>query len=232
MYFLIGVIILIVFIIILYFILHIRLRKLLDQSGFQGMNLRDIIEQARLEDQEVPKSLASMDRIYLSQIKKDFVDININELKRKAEGIILDCYQAIEKKDTSHLKGKIKSFADKILQEYQGKNVKFQKFKIHNTVVSDYRKENGIASIYFSTAYEYYLNVDGNMQKTQDRARCEFIYIIDEKEIPKEVMALGIHCPNCGSPITSLGEKTCSYCGSAVKEIIHKVFTCNDVVRY
>ena len=213
MYFLIGVIVFIVFVVGVYFYIKIRIRKTLDGAGFSGMNLKDIIDEARLEDQEVPKSLASMDRIYLKQIVKDFPDIHINELKSDAEKVLLDSYKAIEKKDSSLLKGQIKSFVDKIIEDYQGKEDSFDHFKIHNTVVSNYKKERGIATITFSIAFEY-------------------IYVYDLKDIPSEENVLGIHCPNCGSPITSLGYKSCSYCGSQVKEIISRVFVCNNIVRY
>lgn len=59
-----------------------------------------------------------MDSIYLEQIKKDFIDININELKREAEKVILDSYKAIEAKDSSKFSGKIKSFINKIQTIY------------------------------------------------------------------------------------------------------------------
>ena len=228
MYFLIGVGILIVFVLIMFFYIKYRIRRTLDSVGFAGKNLKDIIEEARLEDQEVPKSLASMDSIYLRQIVKDFPDIHINELKSDAEKVLLDSYKAIEKKDSSLLKGQIKSFVDKIIQDYHGKESSYDHFKIHNTVVSNYKKERGIATITFSSAFEYYLNG----VKTQDRAKLEYIYVYDLKDVPTEEKVLGIHCPNCGSPITSLGNKSCSYCGSQVKEIISRVFVCNNIVRY
>lgn len=231
MYFLIGVCIFILFLIFTYLYFRIRIRRILKDAGFSYRNLKEIIEDARLEDQENPKSLASMDRIYLSQIKKDFIDININELKRSAEKVILDSYRAIESGDSSSLKGKIKSFVEKQIQEYEGRSVSFRNFKFHNTVVSNYQKENGIATIYFSSAFEYYLDVDGNSRKIQDRARCEFIYVIDESKT-KDKALIGFHCPNCGSPISSLGEVHCRYCGSAFLEVFRRVFTCNDIVRY
>ena len=53
---------------------------------------------------------------------------------------------------------------------------------------------------------------------------------ISDEEADKKV--LGIHCPNCGSPITTLGQKSCSYCGQAILEFIGRVFTCDDIVRY
>ena len=51
-------------------------------------------------------------------------------------------------------------------------------------------------------------------------------------EVDADLKVLGIHCPNCGSPITSLGQKNCSYCGQLILEFIGRVFTCNDIVRY
>lgn len=230
--FLIGVIILIVFCVFAYFYFRHRIRRILDKFGFAGMNLKEVIDEAKLEDQEVPKSLSSMDSIYLEQIKKDFPDININELKRQSEKILLDVYEGVEKKDSSMFKGKIKSFVDSMIGDYKNKDVSFQNMKIHNTVVSSYKKEGGVVTIYFASSFQYQLNVDGKSVKTQDRAKTEFIYVYDIHEVEAEKKILGIHCPNCGSPITSLGQKSCGYCGQAILEFIGRVFTCDDVVRY
>jgi hypothetical protein len=232
MAFLIGVIILILFIIFVYFFVKFKIRSILGKNGYSGMSLKSIIEEARLEDQEVPKSLSSMDSVYLEQIKKDFVDININELKRESEKVILDLFNAVSNRDTSKLKGKVKSYAENMIKSYKDKNVKFNDFKFHNTVVSRYKKEKGVATIYFGSSFQYYLEVDGKSVKTQDRARVEFIYVYDIDKADEDKNVLGIHCPNCGAPVKKLGEKNCSYCGSLVLEIISKVFTCNDIERY
>lgn len=232
MYFLIGVIILIVFCLIVYFYFKVSIKNMFRNYGISPMKLSDILKEARLEDQDVPKSLASMDSVYLERIKKDFPDININDLKRKAEEVLLNCLKAIESRDTSKLKGKIKEYCDAIIEDNKGHKIRYDNIKIHNTVVSKYINDNGISTIYFSSSYEYFLNTDGKSVKKQDRVKCEFIYVYDIEKVEESKKVLGIHCPNCGSPITSLGEKSCSYCGSAVKEIIGRVFVCNDIVRY
>ena len=232
MAFLIGICILIIFIVFCYFFVKFKVRSVLNKAGFSGMNLKDVIDEARLEDEVTPKSLASMDRIYLRQINEDFPDLNINQLRRSSEKVILDCFNAVEDKNSTGLKGKIKSFADDLIRDYKDKNVHFNNFSFHNTVVSDYKKDKGIATIVFSSAFQYYLEVDGESKRVQDRAKVEYIYIINELEVPISKSVLGIHCPNCGSPITTLGEKKCSYCGSAVVEIYSKVFTCNNILRY
>ena len=232
MAFLIGVCIFIFFVVICYIFIKIKIRSILNKTGFSGMNLKDVIEEARLEDENTPKSLASMERIYLRQIRKDFPDLNINQLKRKSEKVILDCYNAVEDKNSNELKGKIKSFVEDMIRDYRGGDVHFNEISFHNTVISDYKKENGVATLVFSTAFQYYLIVNGKDKKVQDRAKIEYIYVIDENQVSASQKVLGIHCPNCGSPITTLGEKTCSYCGSAVRELFGKVFVCNDIVRY
>lgn len=232
MLFLIGVIIIIVFIIIGYIIVRIRLRRMLDQFGYVGMNLKDIVEQARIEDQEVPKSLSSMDSVYLDSIRKDFPDLNINELKREAEKIVLDCYNAIENKNTGNFKGKIKSFIEASIDDYKDKDIKFDDIRIHNTVISKYKKEEGIVTLTFTIGFQYYLVIDGNSKKVQDRCRCEYIYVYDVDKVDNDLKVLGLNCPNCGSPIKSLGQKKCAYCGTGVLDIVKRVFTCCDVVRY
>ncbi len=230
--FLIGVILLILFVLILYFYFRVRIQKFLRQFGLSAQNIGDIIEEARLEDQELPKSLSSMDRIFEKQVLTDFPDMNIQELKKKSEKEILDFFQAIERGDSSSLSGKIKSAAESMIMDFQGKNISFQQFRFHNTVLSNYHKNKNIATLSFSSAFEYYQNENGHSVKCQDRARVEYIYVIDETAIADSVKAIGIHCPNCGSPIKTLGEKHCSYCGSAILEVVGRVFVCNDIVRY
>ena len=232
MYFLIGVVILIVFLVIVYFYFRIRIRHILDKAGFLGMNLKQVIDEARLEDQEVPKSLSSMDSIYLEQFRHDFPNFHIDELKRDAEKILLDSFNAIERHDSSKFKGKVKGFIDSMIDDNLGKEVHYEDFKIHNTVISNYRKEAGVATIFFATSFQYYKVCNGKSVKTQDRCKMEYIYVYDIHKAESDQKSLAIHCPNCGAPITSLGQKGCSYCGQAILEIIGRVFTCYDIVRY
>lgn len=232
MFFLIGVIVLIVFIVSLILYFRYRIKTLLNRIGFSGVNIADVIEEAKIEDQELPKSLSSMDSIYLTNIKKDFPDLNINELKAESEKIILDVYNSIEKKNSNNLKGKIKSFTNDLINDYNLKSVKFNNFKFHKTVISKYSNTNGIATITFGSSFEYYLNIDGKETKVQDRVKTEFIYVIDIDKVSAEKKVLGINCPNCGSPIKSLGDLQCSYCGTGLKNIYRHSFTCNNIVRY
>lgn len=233
MWFLIGVVILIGFVIFCYYFMRNKIRKL--SIKYLGTtNIKEILEKSQLEDEETPKSLSSMDSIYLEQIRRDFPDININELKRMSEKEILNTYKAIENKDSGSIKnGKVKSFVDSVIDDIGDDEVRYSDIKIHKTVVSKYEKSKGVATIYFSTAFQY-MYKKGNMsiKKVQDRVKTEYIYVIDVNEVEHSKKVLGINCPNCGSPVISLGEKTCSYCGSGVIDIVRRVWTINDIVKY
>ncbi len=232
MFILLAVIIVVSFTSFLILFVRFKIRSILNKAGFANMNLADVIREARLEDQELPKSLSSMDSVYLTRIKQDFPDLNINELKAKTEKTILDIYNCIENKNSSGLKGKLKSFTDEIINDYKNNNVKYNNFKIHNTVVSKYRNDKGIATIEFGCSYEYILVVDGKSTKVQDRSKLEFIYVIDIDKVSADKSVLGINCPNCGAPVKKLGDLYCIYCGTGLKNIYRHSFTCNNIVRY
>ena len=228
MYFLIGVIIFILFLIIFYFILKTKIIRFFQRLGFPISQLDDIIRDVRLDEEDTPKSLASMDSIYLKKIEKDFPSIEISKLKRKAESILMDIYHSIEKSDVSNLNGKMKAFAE---EEILNGNNSISDLKIHNTVVSNYNKNNNKATIIFSIAYQYYLLKDGIKKKIQDRVRVEFIYTLEVEEKSKSPI-LDFHCPNCGSPFHNIDDDSCCYCGSKLLKIFNRIFIFNNIVHY
>lgn len=114
-WFLIGVVLLMGFVIFCYYFIRNKLRNLL-MKYLGTTDIKGVIEKAQIEDEELPKSLSSMDSVYLEQIRRDFPSVNINELKRMSEKEILNAYRAIENKDSSLVKnGKVKSFVDSII---------------------------------------------------------------------------------------------------------------------
>jgi len=220
MWFLLGVLLIISFITLGYIYIKNQVKKIL------GSDLQDIIKQARLEDEELPKSVSNMDSIYLESLLKDFPEININEIKRLAETNILDILNAIELKDTTKLKGKMKVLADTKIED--SKELNYNNIKFHKTVLSKYQRNKEIATVIIGCSFEYMLND----KKIQDRAKVEFIYVIDEQKIDPNKKLVGLNCPNCGSPIKTLADKHCSYCKTGIKDLVKKSWTCNDVTFY
>ena len=230
--FLIGVIILITFITIIYIYIRIKIKKTLNKYGLNSIN--EIIEKARLEDEELPKSLSSMDSIYMPRFKEDFPSVNINELKRTSEKIILEALNAIETKNSKNIKNeKVKAFVDSKIEDLKKSNIKYDSIKIHKTVVSKYEKEKSVATLYLSTSLEYFYQKDNSIKKkVQDRFKLEFIYIIDASNIEEDKRAFAINCPNCGAPIRNIKTKNCEYCGSNIIDIVKKAWICNDIIEY
>ena len=232
MYFLVGVIILIIFICFCYIFFKYKINMFF-RKYFGTTDIKNIINEAKLEDQELPKSLSSMDSIYLEQIEKDFPSMNINELKRECEKVLLDVFKAVENKDSSIIKeGKLKSFVDKKISENDNKIIKYKDLKIHKTVVSKYERRNGLATIYFGVSFQYLFDDGVSSVKVQDRAMIEYIYVFDVDKVSVKNKLLGINCPNCGAPIKTLGNKTCSYCHSKTINLVKKTWVCNDFRLY
>lgn len=217
MYFLIGVIILILFIIFCYFYIKRKIKNIVGNIDFK--------EVMKVHDEEIPRSLSSMDSLYLKEIKKDFPDLNINELKSKVEKYILEIHNCIESKsinkkiDNEKVKEYIKARID------DSKNIDYKDIKIHKTVVSKYKKEKGVCTIVFATAFE----IREDDIKKQKRIDSELIYVYDSSKTPDNIKSFGINCPNCGAPIKTLNHKSCSYCGSGVIDIVKKTFVLNNI---
>lgn len=202
---------------------------------FGTSNLKDAIEKSEVLASETPKSISSMERIVIPYIKKDFPDLNINELKSMTEEAILKCLNALEKKDVTNLNynAKIKTWIKTKINDYNNEKVHFDSIKFHQTAISKYEKNDSIATITIQSGLEYYFKFGNSIgKKIQDRFRVEFIYVIDESKIDNTIKSLGLNCPNCGAPIKTLGEKYCHYCGSGIKEIVKKTWSLNNIKNY
>ena len=232
MAFLIGVIILITFLVTVYIIVKIKLNRF-TRKYFGTTDIKSIIEHEKLIDEEIPKSLSSLDNLYLDQIKRDFKDLNINELKSESEKVIIECFNSIKNKNIKHLSTKnekIKEFVISKIEDTKINNSSYKNIKIHKTVISKYENKQGVATINFQTAFQYdYKEKEKIYRLKQDRITTEYIYVIDEEKLPKNIKAVGLNCPNCGAPITTLNDKKCLYCGSGIIDIVKKSFVINNI---
>ena len=218
-------ILLILIVLILYFIVKRKAKRFLGEY-FNASTFKEALEKSEIESEETPKSLSSMDTIYLEKLKKDFPDLNINELKSDCEKVIVDVLKAIENKDESVLLSseKINSFIKSKITDNQ---VYYDNIKIHKTVLNKYEKKEDIATIYLASSVEYI----SNGKKHQTRFKVEYIYIIDSLK-NENIRALGLNCPNCGAPIKTLGHKKCDYCGTGVIDIVKKNWIANNIKEY
>ncbi len=206
------------------------------QTYFHADNLKDAIENSKIEDENTHKSISSMESIYLDKIDKDFPDMNLNELKSKAEANIINVLDTIEAKNMDKLKNKnekVVEFTQNKIDDLKDEKVTIDDIKIHKTLLSKYEVSGAIATIEISSSLEYFYKKGKDVgHKVQTRFKTEFIYIIDVSKLHNNVKGLGLNCPNCGAPVKSLGHKHCDYCNTGIVEIVKKVWIINNINEY
>ena len=105
----------------------------------------------------------------------------------------------------------------------------FDQIRLHRTEICQYRKAEGRCIITFQTSlecYRYMTDLSQQMisgakdMKYQTKFNTDLIYIQDRNMVENYLEdALGINCPNCGAPLSSLGAKVCKYCDTPIIEI-------------
>lgn len=232
MAFLISIGILILSFFVLFILVKVKMKKFM-MKYFSTTDLKSILDQEKILDEEIPKSLSSLDNLYLEQINKDFPNLNINELKSEVEKIILESYHAIENKSLKNINiknAKVKQYIKSKIADAKKDNISYKNIKIHKTVISKYENKKEVSTIYFQTAFQYqYKENDYSYRLKQDRITTEYIYVIDEEKLSKNIKAIGLNCPNCGAPIKRINHKVCTYCGSGILDLVKKTFIINNI---
>lgn len=183
--------------------------------------------------EDVPKSVGSMDSIYLNNLQKDFPTFHIKEMKSLAENDLYTYFQAIEEKNKNLITSdSVRKIVEKQIQEQKEDHISYSNIKIHKTVLNKYENNHSIATITMAISLEYQYKKNETISKVQDRYSLEYIYIIDASKVSKNKKVLGLNCPNCGSPITTLKAKKCSYCNSYIVDIVKRVWTLNSIKKY
>ena len=236
--FLIGLILVLLVLIIIIVFIYLYAKKKVSKflvDNFNTNSLSEAIEKSNIEAETTPKSLSSMESIYLPKIKKDFPGLNINELKSKAESVILKTIDGIEKRDVDTFKEyeKINAYIVSRITDAENTNTHYTSAKIHKTVINKYEKTGGIATIYFQSSFEYTKKVGDDRSKVvQSRMNSEFIYVIDESKVSKNEKTIGLNCPNCGAPLKGVGQRVCYYCGSGTEDIVKRTWTINNIAEF
>jgi hypothetical protein len=205
------------------------------EKYFGTRDLKEAIEKSEIESENTPKSLSSMETLSLSSLRKDFPELNINEIKSMAENAITNYLRAIEKKkieDLNSYNDNIKNMVLSKIEDLGDNKVSYEDIKYHKTVINRYEKSKSIATLYMASALEYYRKDDKIRKKIQDRFLVEIIYIIDPTEVDEDKKLLGLNCPNCGAPITTLGEKYCRYCDTGIKDLVKRTWVVNNIKEY
>lgn len=210
---------------------------------FGTTDIKAGINRAELQYATTPKSVAAATKLCLPRITKDFPDFHYDEMKEKAENVLVSYLRALDSRNKDVLYEGTQELKDKLAMQIamlknQGIETHYEQIKVHRTEIHQYRKDQGRCSIIFQSAVEYlhYAEQNGTVisgrkqMKTQAKYNVQMNYIQD-RDIVEDTreQALGLNCPNCGAPLSTLGAKICAYCDSPLVEFNIKIWSFSDV---
>lgn len=104
-----------------------------------------------------PVSLSGMERIYGPMIQRDFPELNLEELKRRAERLAYTTLTAIDQENPSLLSESSEMYRMQVGQHLAslasvGRRERFSDITLHRIVLSNYQKQAGTSRISFQLA--------------------------------------------------------------------------------
>jgi len=229
----IGIILLCIFIVlgIIFLYLYFKLKASIKGLGISKSEFMNMIKEGEEDSKYRHKSISGMSNLLLPRIIKDFPNFSESELYSKVETSLLAIFHSLEdgyvqkKVELNIIKSNLES---KILDlKNSNTKVRFEDIVFHKHAIKGYEKTDGVLIITVATSLEYYYSCekDGKLvdeyreYKKQTSYTTRFIYVYDPEKYEKTSSLVGIHCPNCGSPVKELYNKHCSYCGSGLEDI-------------
>ena len=214
------------------------------RMAFGTEKLSDGVEKMEREFEVTPKSVAANTKLYLPQILRDFPEFHYDEMRTRAENILMGFLMGIDEKNrarltestTSELRAKLEMRIDALNNEDAEEH--FREIRIHRTEIRQYRKTKGRCSIIFQSSVQYfhYKEKDGKVvagadsRLEQSRYNIEMLYIQDRDVVENQTdSGLAMNCPNCGAPLPKLGAKRCLYCDTPIMEFNIRIWNFNDV---
>lgn len=244
-----GMIIVLVLILILVIIGYIAYRNISKKvRGYSKMifgteSISKGLGQIQAEYAEIPKSVSSATGLYLPRIVRDFPEFHYDEMKERAENVLVSYLRGIDGQNAALLAEGTEELREKLsmhISMLKAQNIRehYEGIRVHRTEIHQYRKEKGRCSIIFQSAVEYkhYSEQQGRIiagrcdLKSQAKYNVRMIYVQDRNVIEDtRDAALGLNCPNCGAPLSGLGAKVCAYCDTPLVEFNIRIWNFSDV---
>lgn len=185
---------------------------------------------------ESARSVHGMTDIYLPLIQKDFPDFDYDVFKGRVEGVLKSYFAAITGRNDRLLSPdcseSMRHTVIGLIHELEAKDYIHEhgEVTIHQAEIARYIKQGGTVTVLFSVSvgmYDYVTDAAGKVvigskdKKQQKLYDVGLVYAQDPQKMSVSGMttALGVNCPNCGAPVTNLGQKFCEYCGTGIREI-------------
>lgn len=214
------------------------------KTYFGTSNIMEAFKEQKADMSETPRSLHGMTNVYLPMIKKDFAEFDYELYRNKAKSLLRSYFTAIESKKASALAEEcsitLKNHVQGIIEDLNSRNVNqiFNEIVLHDAQISRYIKDGKTVTILFEISvgyYSYTVNESGKVvfgnkdMKTQTVYEVGLVYVQNINKVDGFGSGYGLNCPNCGAPITNLGNKFCEYCGTGVSEVNHRVWNFDSV---
>lgn len=216
---------------IIFLYIYFKLKQSVKSLGLSKREIKEMIKEGENDSKYRHKSISGMSSLLLPRIIKDFPNFSETELYSKVETSLLAIFHSLEK---GYVQNKIElniiksNLETKILDmENSHINVRYNDIVFHKHAIKEYRKNDGVLIITVATSLEYFYQETVNKEikeefkdyKKQTAYTTKFIYVYDTDKYEETSSLVGIHCPNCGSPVKELANKHCSYCGSGLEDI-------------
>lgn len=222
----------IAFLFIIFLFIWAKLKISARKLGMDNINFKSVFDEIKngMNDAQYgEKHISGMTKLLKPNIEKDFKTFNESELYNKTETGLRTIFNCLEYKSVNNELPLLKEQLREIISDYKTSkiNVKYDDIKFHNFALKRYEKKNGVATIKVQTSLEYYYKKEKDNKivenytkyKKQTRYTVDFIYVYDITQVKDYTRVLGVHCPNCGAPLTKLGDKICDYCHSGVEDL-------------
>ena len=197
------IIIILLIIIFIFFFIDLKIKRLF-YALFGTSNLIKGIQIIREQKEALetePKTPYGMDNLLVPQIARDFPNMNIEEMKKFAEGKVVKFLQSQKEKTCTDI-------------------------NIHKTVTNQYYKNTSTCKLVFQSAVGFREHVKNEDHLKEVRINTEFMYVYDNSKL-KNGEAISLNCPNCGAPIKGLGHKICPYCNTGLIDLATKTWKHN-----
>lgn len=205
--------------------------KKISRTAQQVGNLVNAVSTQQESLANTAKSVKGMTSIYLPQIQEDFPDFNWVQFKQKCETTLKAYLLALDEQNVDKLKDASRELREQTRVQIEnmknaGIQEHFTQIKIHQTEIARYLKRDGMCVIQVQSAVEYFHTKGTQVAKLKEQTRynSELVYVQDVSKLSEYATAVGANCPNCGAPITKLGNKFCEYCGTSVKPVDERVW--------
>lgn len=229
-------------------LIYLFIRSMMNKFGFGNKTITSLYNEtkeiAALEKSR-HKQVSGMTKMLLPEIQRDFKDFNEKEIYLLVEKSLRAIFNALENKDLSYLEedeyNLIKEKIKEQIVDLENNNItyKYDDVIFHKHAIKSYKKQKDVATIEISTSLEYYYSkrkdnkdISQDNVKRQTRYTTQIIYIIDNTKTGFDINILGLHCPNCGSPVKSLQQTHCSYCQSSTDIQIASLLKCWKIVNF